>query len=559
MNRNGMQTFAFHTQDEDSAEAVHALLVERPAFPGFATTETIGLANLSPETAAMQHLQQALACHALPQLTTPEVNGNPCEFKSLGSDTLPMTGTTSVKFRQFCNKIPVYGSLITVEIDEHNELVAINSAMGIPDNVDQVAKISPAQARDKVRTVAGYGDEALQTTPRLFYYFDESSNGWRLVYIIEDVPVRTSETKQTGMSIPLVMDYVIDAHSGDLLAELSQSRSAAGPIQEEATDGLGKIWKICCMEQDGNKIMHDPTTGVHTFDLNFQDVRSNSVPGNYVGTPPPPWEPAAVSAHNNAAIVARFLREVLGRNGIDNGGGPLFSSVNCIDARRSPDGKEWRNAQWNGTQMFYGQKKVVGKDGKVMFRSYALGLDIVAHEIFHGVTSRTAGLKYQFQAGALDESYSDIFGILVSNREELNIAKWNWQLGEDVEDTGIPIRDFQDPTKYKQPIHMVDFKTKPYNDDFGGVHTNSGIHNFAAYKIMTAQDSQGNYLFDLRSLAALFYLALTQYLTPISEFSDSRKAISHVAKTLFRRDPANARKAKLKAISDAFVAVGIEP
>jgi Zn-dependent metalloprotease len=205
--------------------------------------------------------------------------------------------------------------------------------------------------------------------------------------------------------------------------------------------------------------------------------------------------------------------------------------------------------------MVYGQRNVDGE-----FRSYAAGLDVVAHEVFHGVTDRTARLEYAAQSGALNESYSDLAGIIISNREKPELSEWNWEMGEALDGTGIPLRDLSDPARYKQPAHMREYRNLPVtrSGDWGGVHVNSGIHNLAGYKIMTAKDEQGKCLFNSVSLAALFYLALTQYLSRTSLFSDSRRAVQLVARTLFRNDDPDVRRAKRRAIASAFDAVGIE-
>ncbi|MBG1243932.1 M4 family metallopeptidase [Nostoc sp. NZL] len=561
MSKNGLHTFAFHTKDETSDRVANILRTERPSLAAFATTKAVGLRNLDPETAARQYLNQALASKELPQFTAPEVNNATCEFKILGTETLPLTETKTVKFRQTYNKIPVYGSLITIEMDYGNELLAVNSSLGEPINVDTIAQISPAEALNKVRDLAGYGLKPLEATPRLCYYFDTAVDRWRLIYVIEDVRQQSREKTQTDKHIPLLMDYLIDAHNGEIVAKLPRTPSVAvldraSPSQqqvEEALDGLEKLRKISCLMTGDRKTLQDLDLNVHTYDFEFRDLNSGLLPGNYVGKPPE-WAPGAISAHANAAVVAIFLRDVLRRNGIDNIGGPLISSINCIVANESPDGQEWRNAAWVEGQMVYGQRKVRGQ-----LRSYAVGLDVVAHEIFHGVTDRTARLQYAGESGALNESYSDIFGIIVSNFEEPNLSAWNWEMGEELQGTGIPLRDLSNPSKYRQPAHMRDYLNLPITEagDWGGVHFNSGIHNLAAYKIMTAKDRQGAYLFDRKSLAALFYLTLTQYLSRTSLFRDSRRAIELVGRTLFRGDAIEVRNAKLQAIARAFDAVGI--
>ena len=105
------------------------------------------------------------------------------------------------------------------------------------------------------------------------------------------------------------------------------------------------------------------------------------------------------------------------------------------------------NAFWDGVQMLYGQELVDGK-----LRSLASALSVVAHELFHGVTGATARLIYLGETGALNESYSDIFGTLIANGARPDIAKWDWEVG-----CGVAIRDMQDPTRRRQPKLMKNF------------------------------------------------------------------------------------------------------
>ena len=101
--------------------------------------------------------------------------------------------------------------------------------------------------------------------------------------------------------------------------------------------------------------------------------------------------------------------------------------INCVVADASPGPKQWINAFWNGRQMVYGQ--VLRGDE---LRSLSANIDVVAHEMFHGVTDHTARLEYAFQPGALNESYSDIFGTIVANRGEDDPRSWDWLLGENL-------------------------------------------------------------------------------------------------------------------------------
>jgi Zn-dependent metalloprotease len=95
------------------------------------------------------------------------------------------------------------------------------------------------------------------------------------------------------------------------------------------------------------------------------------------------------------------------------------------------------------------------------------------------------------------------------------------------------------------------------NGDYGGVHTNSGIHNEAAFNILTALDATGTLVLSPQEVAVVFYLALIQQLSRTSQFSDSRRGVIISARTLFRGVPPAQQTAKLDAITGGFDAVGI--
>jgi len=223
----------------------------------------------------------------------------------------------------------------------------------------------------------------------------------------------------------------------------------------------------------------------------------------------------------------------------------------------SPGPKQWVNAFWSPDikQMVYGQVLVGGE-----LRSLSINVDVVAHEIFHGVTDSTARLEYQFQSGALNESYSDIFGTIVANHGTDDPRQWDWKLGERLLEGDRPFRDLSDPTLFGQPAHMDDYQDLPNTQagDWGGVHVNSGIHNKAAFLVLTSEDDAGDLVMTPSEGAAVFYLALSQRLSQTSQFSDSRNAAVSSARTLFRALPEDERERKVAAIEAAFSGVGIE-
>ena len=188
----------------------------------------------------------------------------------------------------------------------------------------------------------------------------------------------------------------------------------------------------------------------------------------------------------------------------------------------SQTGGGWSNAAWTGTEMIYG-------DGNgTTEKAFTAANDVIAHEITHGVTSSTANLVYQYQPGALNESFSDVFGYFLDSED--------WLIGEDLfNGEGQAIRDMQDPTKYGQPAHMKDYKNYSIRYDNGGVHINSGIPNKAAYNTITKIGKE--------RAEKIYYRALTQYLTRQSQFSDAKSSLMQSAKDLYGDEIANQVKA----------------
>src|SRR5262249_43130689 len=136
---NGLQVFSMHSLDDKAAPTFALLRDERPLSPAFAAAP-VATGEVDPETAAERYLHQALQSRSVPTFTAPKIDGVESEFKTIGTDTVPLTNTKVVKFRQTYDKIPIYGSLVSVELDNKNDLVSLNSAMGQPTKVSPIAK-----------------------------------------------------------------------------------------------------------------------------------------------------------------------------------------------------------------------------------------------------------------------------------------------------------------------------------------------------------------------------------------------------------------------------------
>lgn len=559
---NGLSSFSLHTFDESSSHTIAQLQEEQAARPSVRPEGLESERDLDPETAARRYLDQALASAMVPSFNAPVANGVTSRFKTIGTETIPLTHTRTVKFRQTLNDIPVYGSLVTVELDKANDLIGIDSALGEPQEVDPVATVSAGDALAAAATAPhGYVPVLAGVVPRLNHYFDATASRWRLVYILEDVPVTLDHTAELQLGQegkfepPRFVDYVVDAHDRQVVSILPRTPSMTTGEEQTATDSFDAKRTFLVSRQGGSLVMYDPIHNVQTFGFNFGDpsVHRDRLPGALI-TNPPTWTPSAVSAHANAVAVSEFLRNVLRRDNIDGRGGPMRSTINCVVADSSPGPKQWINAFWDGRQMVYGQ--VLRGDE---LRSLSANIDVVTHEMFHGVTDHTSRLEYAFQSGALNESYSDIFGTIVANSGKEDPRTWDWLLGENLLPGDKPFRDLSNPPRFRQPAHMDQFRVLPNTQagDWGGVHVNSGIHNKAAFHLFTAQADDGSLKLSPAEVAAMFYLALTQRLSRTSQFTDSRRAVVASARTLFRALPANQLTFKVAAVEAAFAAVGI--
>lgn len=240
--------------------------------------------------------------------------------------------------------------------------------------------------------------------------------------------------------------------------------------------------------------------------------------------------------------VRAYYRE-LGRNSIDGSGMDIIANVHV--------GEDYMNAFWDGDEMVFGDG-----DGE-LFVSFTESLDVVAHELAHGVTQHTAGLVYQSQSGALNEHMSDVFGSAIQQfhrRKDANTA--DWLIGDEIMGPslfGEALRSMKAPgTAYDndmigrdpQPAHMRDYYSG--EADHGGVHINSGIPNRAFY--LSAKEM------GTHEAARIWYDALLN-LWPTARFSDAVDIIVESARRLVREK--RAPKQSPQIVRSAFRDVGL--
>ncbi len=255
---------------------------------------------------------------------------------------------------------------------------------------------------------------------------------------------------------------------------------------------------------------------------------------------------AVNEAFEGAGSTFDFYLKAYERCSIDAFGLPLDSVVHF--------GKSYDNAFWDGRKMIYGDG-----DGE-LFNRFTIAIDVIGHELTHGVTQCEAGLEYWGQAGALNESFSDVFGSLVKQRTlGQNADKADWLIGQGLftkKVRGSALRSMKAPgTAYDDPVlgkdpqpgHMRDLVET--DDDNGGVHTNSGIPNHAFYLAATKIGGKA-----WERAGKIWYGALADELRPTSDFSDCALRTLREAARIY-----GAASREARAVADAWKGVGVKP
>jgi Zn-dependent metalloprotease len=280
------------------------------------------------------------------------------------------------------------------------------------------------------------------------------------------------------------------------------------------------------------------------YDARHQDT----LPGRRLraeGTPPIADTSANRAYDGLGATFETYLR-AYGRHSVDGRGLPLTASVHYQE--------DYNNAFWNGEQMVFGDG-----DGRV-FLDFTIPVDVIGHELTHGVTQYTANLDYQGQSGALNESVSDVFGSLVKQYSlGQTAAQADWLIGAGLLAPGIhgkalrsmaaPGTAYDDPHlgKDPQPATMDGYVSG--SADEGGVHINSGIPNHAFYLVATAL---GGHAWE--QAGQIWYDVLTGgSLRADADFAHFAAATEAAARARYGEG------AQLQAVRAAWSTVGVAP
>jgi bacillolysin len=494
-------------------------------------------------------------------------HGVALSFESLFPDRafgIPDTETIVICFTQLYQGVELLGPQAAVELDAGGAIVAAEIDLEGPLTDLPLATLNARDSWVALVMAADLEDEhlACPAIVDLKYVFDPERAQWRPAYFFRDVPFVPTNRRVEGHRSGRTYNVIVDAVDATVLQWHSSMATSAAPaaaitvpVECRGVDdaGVARVFHATKSEA-GTYHLRDPLWRVLTCDLGYRDIADEPslsfVPVTHHSTEWPPAHSAAIVAHVQVVRVLRFFSQFALKSYVGNDDSDVVVAVNCTDKADSVPPR-WANAMWWKGRIWIGQVE----DGVGGWRSFAHHTDVTAHELVHGLIERTSRLQYSGEAGALNESLCDIFGIVLKNwpanetDKPKPLCEWVWTFGDGLAAGGGPLRNLAAPLTCGQPDHLSAAVKSP--NDNGGVHSNSGIHNLAAYRF--AQAVSGS--MSPREYALLFYLVLLQ-LPPRACFITAANALIRTIKTLWEGD-VERRTVCVAAVRSAYMSVGV--
>ena len=378
----------------------------------------------------------------------------------------PAEGRDAVRFQQTYQGVPVIAGELIVQMDSAKNVLAVTGEI-LPDiniSITPVVDSETAKQTALLATAKTSGMDASRlvvSEPELWIYSPDLLTPYKgdavLVWRMNVTPTELA---------PLNQLVLVDAVRGGITLSINQIDAAKNRMTYDAGGGTILPGTLVCNESN-------PTCSGGSTD--------------------------AVNAHVYAGATYDFYWTYHNRDSIDNAGMTIKSTVNY--------GNNYQNAFWNGSQMVYGA-------------GFASADDVVAHELTHGVTARESNLFYYYQSGAINESFSDVWGEFVDQVDGMgnDSAAVKWLMGEDLSIGAI--RSMKDPTIYGDPDKMTSANYYIGDLDNGGVHFNSGINNKAAYLMVDGDTFNGRTIAGLgiTKVAKIYYEVQTNWLTSGADY-----------------------------------------
>lgn len=415
------------------------------------------------------------------------------------TETSETTTGTSVRLQQVEEGLPVLGGELIVNLDDSGDLLSVLGETSPEPRLAGETAVSATEAKElAVGTVAKdleLAPQALEASaPELSVYdprllgapgpIQKARSAWVL-----DVSDREAVTTVDEL-------VVVDAEFGVVPLHFSQIEQAKS---RTVCDANGTETNVPC-----------------------------AAPVWTEAAQPGPQDADVAAAFNFAGQTYDFFAGRFGRDSLNGAGMQLKST---IDFCQAADPCPYRNAFWNGSQMVYG-------DG------YPQADDVVGHELSHGVTDFTSQLFYYYQSGAINESLSDVFGEFIdqTNGSADDTAANRWKLAEGLPHNPGGIRNMQSPPLFNDPSFTGSnlYDVDADESDRGGVHTNSGVNNKAAYLMTdgTVAEPAGSFRgqvitgLGIAKVARLYYDVETTMLVSGSDYADLANALRQACANL---------------------------
>lgn len=511
--------------------------------------------------------------------------GKEFEVVSVTEDELKHT---HIRLQQYFGKLKVFGGELILHAKDNSIYLMNGRYYPTPDLKTESPKIDKEKAIDLAFSDVAKHTQVVDIPKNMRHMVAGPSSEAELVVYHEKMKPDAERLAWKIQLIPNLSDrwsYFVDAHTGAIIDQYNQTcrffhkegithnhaPAKASPkttthtstlfdgsrtISGNDLNGVNRSLSVYEIGSDyimldisqpmfnaqRSMIPQDVVGGIITLDAQNSSPQRDDFTTSYVATNNiNNWDRNGISAHFNAITSYNYFRNTFNRNSINGEGGTVYSIINVTDE----NDEQMDNAFWNGIAMFYG-------NGKDAFSEFAGSLDVGGHEMSHGVIQNSAGLEYVSQSGAMNESFADIFGVLIERED--------WLLGEDIVNRQFfpsgALRDMSNPNNGGsgpgdfrwQPKDMSEFQNlepTPEQDN-GGVHINSGIPNRAFYLFATNQNV------GVAEAEQIYYRALTQYLTRTSQFIDLRNAVIQAAE-----DRSSPNSPVVNAAKAAFDAVGI--
>ncbi|MCX6539064.1 MAG: M4 family metallopeptidase [Acidobacteria bacterium] len=487
------------------------------------------------------------------------VRGRELRLRASETDAL-VDGRIHQRFDQYHQGVRVFGGELVRQLDGA-ETVSVFGTVYPAIDIDTTPTLGAEDAA-AVASALGGTDRGPARTPDLMVV-PSDAGGFALAYRVR---LATDDN---------VMVYFIDAHTGALVSSYSDLQTEIGT----GTGVLGDQKKVSTTFNNGIYRTWDqmrPAT-IYTFDLKGDLTRTQDflygvitlgVPDTSASTDNTWTDPAAVDAHAYTGWTFDYFYKRFGRSGLDGRNLTIKSVVHPVVRA------DWNKVSSSTLNLYYLNAFYAG-DGIMVYGEglppdatvsgykwnyFAGALDVVAHELTHGVTDYSSGLIYQNESGALNESFSDMMGTSVEfYYQPVGSAylKADYTLGEDLTTPMGGFRSMANPGAFGDPDHYS--KRYTGKSDNGGVHTNSGISNHAFYLAIEGGTDRTSGLSvtgvgsaSRDKIEKVFYRAFTQMLPAGATFSVARAATIQAARDLY-----GAGSNVEQAVTQAWTAVGV--